>query len=361
MATKKTLKKEKSKSNESIREVYVDNFIEEMKNISTLIDKYNYVAMDTEFPGIVYQFQQNTRDAYYRTVKQNVDKLKLIQLGITLSDEEGNYPPDVSTWQFNFKFDLNNDQYSNESIALLTNSGINFELLENRGIPVDLFGEYMITSGLLLNEDIHWISFHGIYDFAYYLRSVTNLYLPDTELLFFDSLRLYFPNYYDIRFLVRYNDNFRGSLAKLGQELSISRIGTQHQAGSDSLITSEVFFKLKAEYLSEDACKNDRNVLYGIGLGLEENEANYQNSYFQGYNKQNNNFNYDYGQFYNANNMMNLQYTNYLRANNNQTFMPANYQYPYNGYPYQQVNNTPIGVSTDDKKNRYNLKNNVED
>jgi CCR4-NOT transcription complex subunit 7/8 len=340
MAMKKSYKKEKTQSNESIREVFVDNFIEEMKNISILIGKYNYVAMDTEFPGIVYQSQQNTRDAYYRSVKQNVDKLKLIQMGITLSDEHGNYP-EVSTWQFNFKFDLNNDHHSNESIALLSNSGINFELLENRGIPIDMFGEYMITSGLLLNDDIHWISFHGIYDFAYFLRGVTNLLLPDTELLFFDSLRLYFPNYYDIRFLVRYNDSFRGSLNKLGQELSLSRIGIQHQAGSDSLITSEIFFKLKQEYLSDDACQNDRNVLFGIGLGLEENENNYPNNYFQSYKT---NLAYDYSQFYNTNNIMNLQQYNYIR--NNQTYM--NFSYPYNSYMFQGVN---------DKKLRYNKTN----
>ncbi len=39
-------------------------------------------------------------------LKENVDKLKLIQLGMTLSTPDGLYPPDTSTWQFNFSFDL---------------------------------------------------------------------------------------------------------------------------------------------------------------------------------------------------------------------------------------------------------------
>jgi CCR4-NOT transcription complex subunit 7/8 len=363
MAMKKTYKASKNKSNDFIREVYVDNFVEEMKNISKLIGKYNYLAMDTEFPGIVYQCQQNTRDAYYRAVKQNVDKLKLIQMGITLSDEEGNYPQDVNTWQFNLKFDLNSDQYSNESIALLTNSGINFDLAESRGIPIDMFGEYMISSGLILNDDAHWISFHGIYDFAYYLRSLTNLPLPETELFFFESLKLYFPNYYDIRFLVRYNDSFRGSLSKLGQELNISRVGTQHQAGSDSLITSEIFFKLKKEYLSEDACRNDRNVLFGIGLGCEDNET-YQSNYYQGFKQNsNNNFNYDYsGGYYPTNNLMTMQY-NYLRNNQNFVGMTnSNYTYPYGNYVYQMNSTATTGLgNSDEKKNKYILKNNIED
>lgn len=36
----------------------------------------------------------------------NVDLLKIIQVGITLADEDGNYPQDVSTWQFNFHFSV---------------------------------------------------------------------------------------------------------------------------------------------------------------------------------------------------------------------------------------------------------------
>jgi len=36
----------------------------------------------------------------------NVDLLKIIQIGLTLSDEDGNYPQDVSTWQFNFHFSI---------------------------------------------------------------------------------------------------------------------------------------------------------------------------------------------------------------------------------------------------------------
>lgn len=34
----------------------------------------------------------------------NVDILRLIQLGITLTNAEGQVPADVCTWQFNFYF-----------------------------------------------------------------------------------------------------------------------------------------------------------------------------------------------------------------------------------------------------------------
>jgi CCR4-NOT transcription complex subunit 7/8 len=51
----------------------------------------------------------------------------------------------------------------------------------------------------------------------------------------------------------------------LSQELGIQRTGRQHQAGSDSLITSEVFFKLINEgYLHKNIFNDEKNLLFGI-------------------------------------------------------------------------------------------------
>jgi hypothetical protein len=44
------------------------------------------------------------KNDYYRTIKQNVDNLKVIQIGVTLANENGQLPDDVSSWQFNLKF-----------------------------------------------------------------------------------------------------------------------------------------------------------------------------------------------------------------------------------------------------------------
>jgi CCR4-NOT transcription complex subunit 7/8 len=52
-------------------------------------------------------------------IKANVDSLKIIQIGITLSNEDGKYPEPVSTWQFNFNFDIDTDKKSTPSIQLL--------------------------------------------------------------------------------------------------------------------------------------------------------------------------------------------------------------------------------------------------
>lgn len=258
----------------SIIDVYEHNFTKEIKNLSSLLDKYNYIAMDTEFPGIVYQLNSFSKDFYYKSLKLNVDNLKLIQVGITLCDENGNHPSNVSTWQFNLKFNIQNEKYSYESIALLNSSGINFEILAEKGIPFEMFAEYFITSGLILNEEITWISFHGAYDFAYLLKILSGNLMPETEFSFFENLDIYFQNYFDIRHLVRGGQNFKGGLSRVAQELEIVRIGTTHQAGSDSIVTAQVFFSLiKRSYLTHDLLDESRNILFGLGDGADDKET----------------------------------------------------------------------------------------
>ena len=110
-----------------IKEVFVDNFIQEIKTIANLLPNFPYVGMDTEFPGVIYPCPVANEEFYYAYTKVNVDKLKLIQLGITLTNDKGEYPAGTCTWQFNLRFDVDNDQHSNESISMLYNSGIDFK------------------------------------------------------------------------------------------------------------------------------------------------------------------------------------------------------------------------------------------
>ena len=252
------------------KEVYVDNFIQEIKNISNLLPQYPYVGMDTEFPGVIYRCPVATSDFYYKYTKVNVDKLKLIQVGITLSNDKGDYPPFTSTWQFNLNFDCENDLHSNESITMLYNSGIDFSLMKNKGIPHSLFAEYLLISGLVLNEKITWICFNGSSDFAYLLKYLINDILPDEEKNFLEMVNLYFPNIYDIKYLINDNEAYKGGLNKLAKELQVERIGQIHQAGSDSQVTSEVFFRLvRDNVITSNDLNNGKNIIYGLGNGSE--------------------------------------------------------------------------------------------
>jgi CCR4-NOT transcription complex subunit 7/8 len=275
--------------------------------------------MDTEFPGTVFPLENYTKNFYYKFIKLNVDKLNLIQLGITLFNEKGEM---CSCWQFNFKFNLNNEKFSNQSISILSNSGIDFLNLKNKGIPYNLFAEYFIISGLVLNENIHWISFNGFSDFAYLLKLCLNDNLPENEDDFISYLDLYFPNYYDIKILSNLIDNLKGGLNKMAIQLNIERFGDMHQAGSDSIVTGEVFFKIKdLNLISNNDIFDLKNILFGIGKGSDDDET-YQYTIFlsdiiNGYNISNSNINgfnnVYYGNFYNNN-------INNFNVNNNEIF-----------------------------------------
>ena len=266
--------KRKSSSDSGIIEVFNDNFLEEMKNLISLLNEYNYIGMDTEYPGIVYNLQSYTEDFYYKLMKMNVEELKLIQLGITLSNKYGEHPHPYHTWQFNFKFDPIKDKSSPSSMKLLINSGINFSLLKNNGIEHKEFFEEFKTSGLVLNPKINWISFHGSYDFAYLLNNLLNTALPGNEQEFTKILGLYFPNHYDLKLLIRGKKQMRGSLNNLARYLDVEREGKIHQAGSDSYVTINAFWKLiNYKYISKEELLENKNILFGIYKGKDDEET----------------------------------------------------------------------------------------
>ena len=100
-----------------------------------------------EFPGNVAKpvgIFSSADENKYQLVKCNVDLLKLIQLGITLFDGSGNLPKGVCTWQFNFKFNLMEDLYAEDSIDLLQSSGLDFEKHSFQGIETSDFAEILI-------------------------------------------------------------------------------------------------------------------------------------------------------------------------------------------------------------------------
>jgi len=260
-------------ANNLIRDVWQYNLEEEFAKIRELIQVYNYVAIDTEYPGIVAKplgVFKSYNEKEYQTLKCNVDLLRIIQLGLTLADEQGKHPKGPCTWQFNFKFNLTEDMYAQDSFELLTRSGIQFDRHKEEGINVNDFAELLIPSGIVL-MDAHFVSFHSNYDFGYLLKLLTNQNLPEDEDLFFDLLNIFFPVIYDIKYLMKSCKTLRGGLQDAADSLEIERIGTQHQAGSDSLLTSATFFKMRHLYF-EDYIDNDKYAgrLFGLGGGTNQ-------------------------------------------------------------------------------------------
>lgn len=74
-----------------------------------LLNIMAFLFKDTEFPGVVArpigEFR-STADYQYQLLRCNVDLLKIIQVGLTFMDENGQTPSPISTWQFNFRYNL---------------------------------------------------------------------------------------------------------------------------------------------------------------------------------------------------------------------------------------------------------------
>lgn len=261
-----------------IREVWADNLDQEFALIRDIVDDYPYIAMDTEFPGIVIRPVgnfKNSSDYHYLTLKANVDLLKLIQLGLTFSDDKGNLPTcgteKYFIWQFNFReFNPNEDVFANDSIELLRQSGIDFSKNIEKGIDAKRFGELLMSSGIVLNDNVYWVTFHSGYDFGYLLKLLTCQSLPDTQEGFFTMIHVYFPVLYDIKHLMKFCNSLHGGLNKLAELLEVERVGVCHQAGSDSLLTSFAFRKLKENFFSGSLEKYS-GVLYGLGVENGQN------------------------------------------------------------------------------------------
>jgi len=252
-----------------IRNVWAHNVYEEFANIRSVASTYTYVAMDTEFPGVVTRPIGEFRscsDYHYQVLRTNVDVLQLIQLGLTFMNEHGQTPPGIHTWQFNFKFSLSEDMYAQESIELLTNSGIQFKKHETDGIEWVNFSEYFITSGIVLTDSVTWLSFHSGYDFGYLIKILLDQKLPDNEVGYIDVLKILFPNVYDVKYLMKSCKNLKGGLQEVADQLQVERIGVQHQAGSDSLVTGMTFFRMKELFFEDNIDETKYSGhLYGFG------------------------------------------------------------------------------------------------
>jgi len=261
-----------------IIDVWADNLEEVMVQIRAIVEDYPYVAMDTEFPGVVARpiGSFNKSEYNYQTLRVNVDMLKLIQLGMTVCDKNGNPPPGPATWQFHFKFDLADEMYAQDSIDLLKRAGIDFKKHCDYGIGVNDFGEHMISSGLVLNDEVKWVAFHSGYDLGYLVKVLTCQPLPKKQSDFFDVVHAFFPCLYDVKYLMKSCRNLKGGLQELADDLEVKRIGPQHQAGSDCLLTLHTFFKMKRLFF-DDHIDDEKyaGVLYGLGVSWS---PSFQNS-----------------------------------------------------------------------------------
>ncbi|KAK8712045.1 hypothetical protein V6N13_147297 [Hibiscus sabdariffa] len=258
-----------------IRSVWSENLDSEFDIIRSIIDSFPIISMDTEFPGIVFRYDgggDRSADAHYQSLKANVESLKLIQVGLTLSDAHGNLPnlgtENQFIWEFNFRdFDVANDVHAHDSVDLLRRQGIDFEKNRELGIESGRFAELMMSSGLVLNETVTWVTFHCAYDFGYLVKCLASELLPDQLTGFLELVRVFFgERVYDVKHLMRFCAGLYGGLDRASKAMGVKRvIGKSHQAGSDSLLTLHAWLEVKKMYFGNgDPIEKYANVLYGL-------------------------------------------------------------------------------------------------
>ncbi|KAK8654861.1 hypothetical protein V6N13_107492 [Hibiscus sabdariffa] len=254
-----------------IRQVWEENLDHEINFIGQMVDSYPYIAMDTEFPGTVIPPTGDFKNVLdYEIMKENVNVLKVIQLGLTLFDDQGNLPAGDDgahyyVWQFNFKFDRDEDRRNEGSIEFLSRRGTEFNMHKEKGVNAKKFGELFMASGAVSNVGVHWVTFQGGRDLGNLLKLLSGKDLPATKKEFFCLVKAFFPSLYDVKYLITLTNGIHGGLEKLAELLQVEGIGVSHQAASDSWLTCGTFLKLKEEHLLDPPIQKYVGKLFWLG------------------------------------------------------------------------------------------------
>jgi len=222
-------------------EVWENNFEEEFEGLLNAVNSAGgseaIVAMDMEFPGFPCNDPQFSPPAvHHQALRCNVDQLWPVQLGVAIMSTTGQQ---YGVWTFNLRFDPDVDAHTDESLTFLRNAGLDLPRHRREGIAALTLGCKLAHSNLL---GLHghapsWLTFSGSYDWAYLLKLVTlGQPLPVVTSAYEKALSVHCPKRHELRDFLS-----SGSLEALGRRHGVKRHGHAHTAGSDALLTAELF------------------------------------------------------------------------------------------------------------------------
>ncbi|XP_074562286.1 putative CCR4-associated factor 1 homolog 11 [Curcuma longa] len=269
-----------------VRSVWAYNLDQEFALIRSALPFHPFVALDTEYPGIVVTSKNPyctlTVTQRYDLIRANVDVLRIVQVGLTLSDAAGNLPYTLYNdgtfvryvWEFNFRdFDIDRDRYAPSSVELLKANDIDFQKNKAYGIDSRCFAMHLMTSDLLSLGHfsiVSWVTFQGAYDFAFLVKMLNgDNKLPQTLHEFLALVRYYFgERVFDVKHLSKHCRGLYGGLEKVASTVQVERaVGCRHQSGSDSLLTWQVFYQIASRVNPELINRLEhKGVLFDLAL-----------------------------------------------------------------------------------------------
>jgi len=201
------------------------------------------LALDMEFPGFLRQEPRSgARSVRYQALRENVDHLHPIQLGAAVAGPDGALR---GVWSFNLKFDVDVDLHTEKAVAFLRAAGIDFPRHAAEGIDATVLGQRLAKSSLVGQHGYTpwWVTFSGSYDLGYLLKLLTsNRPLPRDAGAFETALSTFCPRRHELRDQLPH-----GSLEILARSHGLTRHGSAHTAGSDALLTLELYFSILGE------------------------------------------------------------------------------------------------------------------
>lgn len=225
-----------------VREVWAWNLDEEFEALVQAVagESGMVLALDMEFPGFVRaEPRVGARSLRYQALRENVDQLRPIQLGAAVASADGSLH---GVWSFNFRFDVDVDLHTKSSVAFLRAAGIDFPRHASEGIDPVTLGRRFTESCLVgqHGRSPWWVTFSGSYDLGYLLKVLTEgRPLPREHSSFDTALASFCPRRYELRDQLPH-----GSLDSIARKHGIQRHGAAHTAGSDALLTLELFLNV---------------------------------------------------------------------------------------------------------------------
>ncbi|EZG70666.1 CAF1 family ribonuclease [Gregarina niphandrodes] len=253
----------------SVRQVWRGDLDVAMEDVRALTEKYPYVSLNVLWAGFVAR-PICCHEYAYASVKDAVDLCDPLQIGLSFADSHGR-KPNYSV-QFNLYFPRN--CLVQETMDTLISQGYDAAKAALHGIEANDFAEAMLTSELVTNEDIRWITYHGSYDLGFVYRALTTSQLPETRDEYIRNITEYFPYLYDVKTMLCSKFGHRDLPGGLRSACDFLGLGSlpivvnpdaSSRAGINSLLVSACFFNALGQFFDnkiDDA--KFKGQLYGV-------------------------------------------------------------------------------------------------